>query len=48
VDRILAAKEKDATADTSTLAREIDQQVNVLYGLTPTEVTTIQRKLKAK
>ena len=48
VDRFLVAKEKNANADTSTLAREIDQQVNALYGLTPTEVTTIERSLKAK
>ena len=37
VDRILAAKQRDAEADTSALEREIDQQVYALYGLTPEE-----------
>ena len=33
--RILAAKRANLQADTSTLEREIDQQVYALYGLTP-------------
>ena len=34
VDRILAAKERDAKADTSALEREIDELVYAIYGLT--------------
>jgi hypothetical protein len=33
--RCLAAKAKDAQADTSALEREIDRLVYGLYGLTP-------------
>ncbi|MFZ1640854.1 MAG: TaqI-like C-terminal specificity domain-containing protein [Candidatus Contendobacter sp.] len=42
VDRILAAKQADTTADTSTLEREIDQQVYALYGLTPEEIAIVE------
>jgi hypothetical protein len=42
VDRILAAKERDAEADVSGLEREIDQLVYSLYGLTPDEIKLIE------
>ena len=42
VDRILAAKQKNPTADTSGLEREIDQQVYALYGLTPEEIKIVE------
>ena len=38
VDRILAAKQRDAKADISGLEQEIDQLVYALYGLTPEEI----------
>jgi hypothetical protein len=37
VDRILAAKQRDAKADTSALERELDMLVYAVYGLTPEE-----------
>ena len=40
--RILAAKQRDAEADTSTLEREIDELVYALYGLTPEEKALVQ------
>ena len=42
VDRILAAKQRDAEADTSALEREIDELVYALYGLTPEEKALVQ------
>ena len=42
VDRILAAKQRDAEADTSALEREIDDLVYALYGLTPEEIKTVE------
>jgi adenine-specific DNA-methyltransferase len=42
VDRILAAKQANLAADTSALEREIDQQVYVLYGLTPEEIKIVE------
>ena len=42
VDRILAAKARDAEADTSGLEREIDQLVCALYGLTPEEIKIVE------
>jgi hypothetical protein len=42
VDRILAAKARDAEADTSALEREIDQLVYALYGLTPEEIQIVE------
>ena len=44
VDRILAAKAKDAEADTSKLEREIDELVYALYGLTPEEIKIVEGK----
>jgi len=44
VDQIIAAKQKNPTADTSTLEREIDQMVYKLYGLTPEEITIVEGK----
>jgi hypothetical protein len=35
VDKILAAKQRDAGAEVSALEREIDELVYGLYGLTP-------------
>lgn len=42
VERILAAKEKDANADTSELERQIDGLVYKLYGLTPDEIAIVE------
>lgn len=42
VDRILAAKQRDAEADISGLEREIDQLVYALYGLTPEAVALVE------
>jgi hypothetical protein len=42
VERILAAKQRDAGADVSALEREIDEAVYALYGLTPTEIQLIE------
>jgi len=45
-DRILAAKQRDAEADTSALEREIDELVYALYGLTPEEKALVQAAAK--
>jgi len=42
VDRILAAKQKNPSADTTALEGEIDQQVYALYGLTPEEIKIVE------
>jgi hypothetical protein len=42
VDRILAAKQRNAEADVSAWEREIDQLVYALYGLTPEEIQIIE------
>ncbi|MGD0814550.1 MAG: hypothetical protein ABSA83_13170 [Verrucomicrobiota bacterium] len=42
VDRILAAKQRDAGADTSALEREIDGLVYALYGLNPDEIKIVE------
>jgi Alw26I/Eco31I/Esp3I family type II restriction m6 adenine DNA methyltransferase len=39
---ILAAKQRDAEADTSTLERKIDESVYALYGLTTEEIALLQ------
>lgn len=46
VDRILAAKARDAAADTSALEREIDELVYALYGLTKEEQALAQAAAK--
>ena len=43
VDRILAAKQRNAEADVSALEREIDQLVYALYGLTQEEIQIVER-----
>ena len=45
-DKILAAKQRDAKADTSGLEREIDEMVYALYGLTPEEKALVQAAAK--
>lgn len=42
VDRILAAKQRDARADTSAMEQEIDRHVYALYGLTPEEIQIVE------
>ena len=42
VDRILAAKQRDAKADVSALERAIDDLVYGLYGLTPEEIKIVE------
>lgn len=46
VDRILAAKARDATADVSALEREIDALVHALYALTPEEIQLVEATAK--
>ena len=46
VDRIIAAKQRDAGADVSALEREIDQLVYALYGLTPDEIKIVEDSAK--
>ena len=46
VDRILAAKQRDAGADLSALEREIDELVYALYGLTPEEIKLVEGSAK--
>jgi type I restriction-modification system DNA methylase subunit len=46
VDRILAAKAKDAEADVSKLEREIDELVYALYGLTQDEIKIVEGTTK--
>src|SRR3989442_415281 len=46
VDRILAAKQRDAEADVSVLEREIDQLAYALYGLTPEEIKIVEGAAK--
>ncbi|MCZ7638618.1 MAG: hypothetical protein M5U12_22730 [Verrucomicrobia bacterium] len=46
VDRLLAAKARDAEADTSALEREMDQLVYALYGLTPEEIKIVEGAAK--
>lgn len=42
VGRILAAKQRDARADTSEMEHEIDRHVYALYGLTPEEIKIVE------
>jgi hypothetical protein len=42
VDRLLAAKQRDAEVDTSAWEREIDELVYALYGLTPEEIKVLE------
>ena len=46
VERIVASKMKNSSADTSALEREIDQQVYALYGLTPEEIKIVEDSAK--
>lgn len=46
VDRILAAKARDASADVSGLEREIDELVYALYGLTREEIKLVEGATK--
>ena len=46
VERILAAKQRDAEADTSALEWEIDELVYALYGLTPEEIKLVEGSSK--
>jgi len=46
VDRILAAKVRDARADTSEMEQEIDRHVYALYGLTPEEIKIVEESAK--
>ena len=41
VDRILAAKAADPSADTASLEAEVDRLVYALYGLTPPEIAAV-------
>lgn len=48
VDQILAAKQRNAEADTTTLEHEIDEHVYQLYGLTADEVKIIEGAAQCK
>ena len=48
VDRILAAKQRDAEVDVSALEREIDELVYALYGLTKEERALVGDPARAK
>ena len=48
VERILAAKERDAGADVSALEREIDELVYALYGLTTDEIKLVEESVAKK
>lgn len=45
VDRILAAKRRDAGADTTTLEQEIDRLVYALYDMTPAEIKLVEESI---
>jgi adenine-specific DNA-methyltransferase len=47
VDVVLAAKRKNARADTTQVEQQIDQQVYALYDLTEQEITLIERQQTA-
>lgn len=42
VEKVLARKKADGTADVTALEREIDERVYRLYGLTPDEIKTVE------
>jgi hypothetical protein len=44
--RILAAKAQDASADVTTLEREIDELAYDLYALTPDEIKIVEEASK--
>lgn len=44
VDKILAAKKADSSADTTEWEKQIDQKVYELYGLTEEEIATVEGK----
>lgn len=44
VDKILAAKKQDSSADTTEWEKQIDQKVYELYGLTPEEIAIVEGK----
>ena len=44
VDKILAAKKQDSSADTTEWEKLIDQKVYELYGLTPEEIAIVEGK----
>lgn len=46
VSQILSKKKNNPEADTSALEREIDQQVYILYGLTPEEIKIVEDSAK--
>jgi hypothetical protein len=48
VDKILTAKVRDRAADTTTLERDLDQQVYTLYGLTPVEIKIVEAASPSK
>jgi hypothetical protein len=46
VERILAAKQRDARADVSALERELGKLVYAPYGLTPEEIKSVEGAAK--
>lgn len=44
VNQILSFKQKDPSADTSALEKQIDELVYTLYGLTPDEIEIVEGK----
>ncbi len=47
-DHVLDTKQKKPATNTSALEREIDQQVHVLYGLTPEEIKAVENPTTQK
>ena len=46
VEKVVSSKHKNATTQTTSLEREIDQQVYALYGLTPEEIKVVEDATK--
>ncbi len=46
MERILSAKQRDASVDVSALEREMDDLVSALYGLTSEEKALVQSAAK--
>lgn len=44
VDKILAAKKQDSSADTTEWEKQIDQKVYELYGLTEDEIKIVEKR----
>ena len=48
VDKIMAAKKSDPSADTTVWEREVDERVYRLYGLTKAEIATVEGQIASQ